>query len=456
MDLPVKKDDVVDIEIIDMSHEGLGVGKIDGFTIFINDGIVGDKGKAKITKVKKNFAEGKMLDIYEPSIHRIESKCKISHLCGGCQFQELDYNKQLEIKTNKVINDIRKIAKLEDTVVHPTIGMDSPFRYRNKGQVPVGIYNDKTMIGFYKKGSHEIVDTKSCIIQHELNDKVIEIVKEFMEKYDVKGYDKRTNKGVIRHILTKVSFRTNDLMIIIVTNTKKIPYKDELIDTLTSKIPNIKSIVQNINTKKTNLVMGEKNITIYGEDKIIDYIGDLKFKISPQSFFQVNPIQTEVLYNKALEYADLKGNETVFDIYCGIGTISLFLSKKAKKVYGIEVVEQAIKDARENAKLNNIENVELYDGTAEDIFPKLYDKGIKADVVVLDPPRKGCDELVLDTIVKMQPKKVVYVSCNPSTLARDLKYLSENGYKALEVQPVDMFPGTSHVECVVLMSRIDK
>ena len=455
MELPINRNDIVEVEIIDTSHEGTGVAKIDGFTVFVDGGLLGDIGKAKITDIKKNFALGKMIKITNPSIYRVEPKCPISNICGGCQLQGLSYDVQLEIKTNKVINDIKRIGKLDDVIIHKTIGMDEPFRYRNKAQIPVGLENNKTSIGFYKKGSHSIIDTNSCLIQHSISDKVIKVVREYMSQYKIKPYDSKSGKGIIKHILTKTSFKTKDTMIIIVTNGSKLPYKDELVNELKGSVPTLKSIVHNIHSKRTNQVMGPKTITIYGDDKIVDYIGELKFNISPESFFQVNPIQTEVLYNKALEYAELKGNETVFDLYCGIGSISLFLAQRAKKVYGIEVVSQAIEDAKENARINGIDNVEFFDGTAEEIFPMLYKKGIRADVVVVDPPRKGCGKSVLDTIVKMQPKRVVYVSCNPSTLARDLKYLDENGYKTVEVQPVDMFPQTEHVECIVQIKRAE-
>ncbi|RKD33416.1 23S rRNA (uracil(1939)-C(5))-methyltransferase RlmD [Thermohalobacter berrensis] len=453
MDLPVKKNNIYDVEITDLNHRGQGVAKIEGFTIFIDNGTIGDKGKVKIVELKKNYGIGEMISITEPSKDRIQPKCPISFTCGGCQLQDLDYRSQLNIKTNKVKKDIEKIAGFEDVIIHDTLGMDSPYRYRNKAQFPVGLKGKKISIGFYRRGTHEIVDTKSCIIQHEINDEVIKIVKDYMKKFNIKPYNEKTGKGIIRHILTKTAFKTGDVMVVVITNGNKLPYKDELIKELKDKVKNLKTVVQNINTKRTNVILGPKSRVLYGDGRIVDYIENLKFNISAESFFQVNPMQTEVLYNKALDYANLKGDETVFDLYCGIGTISLFLARKAKKVHGIEVVEQAILDARENAKMNNIDNVEFYTGKAEDIFPKLYKQGIKADVVVVDPPRKGCDESVLDTIAKMQPKRIVYVSCNPSTLARDLKYLDEKGYKTLEIQPVDMFPHTMHVECCVLITK---
>ncbi len=452
MDIPVNKGNVVEGEIIDISHEGKGVVKLEGYTIFTEGGLIGDKVSVKITETKKNYSLGKTLEILEPSKYRVDTKCNIADYCGGCPLQGLDYSMQLEFKTNKVKNDLKKIGGLEDVIINHIIGMDNPNRYRNKVQIPVGIENGQPVIGFYKKESHEIANIDICKIQHEVADKVVEVIRKYIEEFKIEPYDNKTSKGLLRHIIVKNSFKTGDTMVVLVTNGNTLPYSDELVKMLKNKIPELKSVIQNINTKKTNLVMGTKSQIIYGKDKIVDYIGELKFNISAESFFQVNPVQTEVLYNKALEYADLKGNETVFDIYCGIGTISLFLAQKAKKVYGIESVSQAVKDAKENARINEIENVEFHTGNAEEIFPKLYEKGIKADIVVVDPPRKGCDPQVIDTIIKMKPKKVVYVSCNPSTLARDLKVLSENGFRVIEVQPVDMFPNTPHVESIILMT----
>ncbi len=453
MEIPVCEDKIYDVEVVDINHRGQGVTKIDGLAVFINGGLPGDKAKIKIDKVKKRYAIADILSIQNPSPNRISPECKVSNLCGGCQMQAFDYKAQLDIKTNRVKNEISRIGGIDNIIIHPTIGMNYPFRYRNKAQFPVRMVKGKTMIGFYKRGTHEVVDISSCNIQHEVNDKILDSIKEYINKYDIKPYNEKTGKGILRHVLTKTSFKTKDLMIVIITNGQNLPHKKELIHLLKDSLPNLKSIIQNINTRKTNVILGNKSIVLYGENKITDWIGDLKFNISAESFFQVNPIQTEVLYEKALEYADLKGDETAFDLYCGIGTISLFLAQKAKKVYGIEIVEKAIKDAKENAAINEIDNVSFYAGKAEKIFPRLYNQGIKADVVVVDPPRKGCDKSVLETIVSMNPKKVVYVSCNPATLARDLKYLNENGYKALEIQPVDMFPHTMHVETVVLIEK---
>jgi 23S rRNA (uracil1939-C5)-methyltransferase len=362
----------------------------------------------------------------------------------------------LKFKTDVVIENIRRIGKLKDVVVHDTIGMENPFNYRNKAQYPVGQLKDELVVGFYAKKSHDIVDSPQCMIQHSVSDRAKLIVKRFLEDNKISVYDEETGKGLVRHVMTRRGFNTGELMVVLVLNGKSLPQQNKLVRQLTADIPEIKSIVLNVNTANTNIILGNRNIVVFGEETITDYIGRFKFKISPLSFFQVNPVQTEVLYNKALEYAGLTGEETVFDLYCGIGTISLFLSEKAKKVYGVEVVEEAIRDAKENAKLNGVDNVEFLVGEAEKIIPDMYQKGIRADVVVVDPPRKGCDEVLLDTLVSMSPERIVYVSCNPATLARDLAFLTGKGFQVVEVQPVDMFPWSIHVECVVLMSRVGK
>lgn len=448
------KDREYEVDVVDIGQGGVGIGKHDGFTVFVDGGLISDKLKVKITKSKKNYAVGEIVGIVEKSPFRVDRVCsdKLSN-CGGCQIQELDYQKQLDIKTNEVKQTVNRIGKLHDTLVHPTLGMENPFRYRNKAQFPIQKINGKTVIGFYKKKSHDVIPTDKCIIQHDVNDKIIKIIKTYIKAYNVSIYDEKTHTGVLRHLVTKVGFKTKEVMVVLVANGKKLPYLNELASVLKENVPGFKTLVLNTNREKTNVILGKENKVIYGDGKINDYIGDLVFEISPLSFFQVNPSQTEVLYNKALEYADLKENDTVFDIYCGIGTISLFLAQKAKKVYGVEIVGDAIKDAKINAKLNKLENTEFFVGKAEEVVPKLYKEGKTANVVVVDPPRKGCEESVLDTIVSMEPDKVVYVSCNPSTLARDLAYLDERGYKCKEIQPVDMFPHTMHVESVALLYR---
>ena len=450
----LSKDKMYVVDIVDIGQGGVGIGKFEGFTVFVDGGLVKDKIKVKITKSKKNYAVGDIVEIIEPSPYRVERKCsKELKDCGGCQIQELDYQEQLNIKTNEVKQVISRIGKLEDVVVHPALGMEEPFRYRNKAQFPIQKVDGSPVIGFYKKKSHDIIPTDQCIIQHDVNDKIIKIIKTYIRAYKVSVYDEKTHTGVLRHLVTKVGFTSKEVMVVLVANGRKLPYLNELASVLKENIPGFKTLVVNVNREKTNVTLGNENRVMYGDGKINDNIGDLVFEISPLSFFQVNPVQTEVLYNKALEYAALGENDTVFDIYCGIGTISLFLAQRAKKVYGIEIVEEAIKDAKRNAEINNLDNVEFYVGKAEDVVPKMYKQGKRANVVVVDPPRKGCDEKVLDTIVSMQPDRVVYVSCNPSTLARDLAYLNEKGYKSLEVQPVDMFPHSVHIENVALIVK---
>ena len=436
------------VDIVDIGQGGVGIGKYEGFTVFVEGGLIQDKVKVRINKSKKNYAVGDIVEIIEKSPFRVDRICSDDLKdCGGCQIQELDYNKQLELKTNEVKQVISRIGKLENVEIHETIGMQSPCRYRNKAQFPIQNINGSTAIGFYKKKSHDVIPTDMCVIQHDINDKIIKIIKTYIQAYNVSIYNETTHTGVLRHLVTKVGFTTNEVMVVLVANGTNLPHLNELASVLKENILGFKTLVLNVNKAKTNVILGKENKVIYGNGKINDYIGDLVFEISPLSFFQVNPVQTEVLYNKALEYAELKENDTVFDIYCGIGSISLFLAQKATKVYGIEIVEDAIKDAKINAKLNNLNNVEFYVGKAEEVVPKMYSEGKTANVVVVDPPRKGCDEKVLDTIVSMKPDRVVYVSCNPSTLARDLAYLHERGYKCVEIQPVDMFPHTMHVEC---------
>ena len=443
------------VDIVDIGQGGVGIGKYEGFTVFVEGGLIQDKVKVKINKSKKNYAVGDIVEIIEKSPHRVDRICSDDLKdCGGCQIQELDYNKQLELKTNEVKQVISRIGKLDNVKIHDTIGMENPCRYRNKAQFPIQNIKGETSIGFYKKKSHDVIPTDMCVIQHDINDKIIKIIKTYIKAYNVSIYNENNHTGLLRHLVTKVGFKTNEVMVVLVINGDNLKNLNELVSVLKENIPGFKTLVLNINKGKTNVILGRENKVIYGNGKINDYIGNLVFEISPLSFFQVNPVQTEVLYNKALEYASLKENDTVFDIYCGIGTISLFLAQKASKVYGIEIVEDAIKDAKINARLNNLNNVEFYVGKAEEVVPKMYSEGKTSNVVVVDPPRKGCDEKVLDTIVSMKPDRVVYVSCNPSTLARDLAYLDERGYKCVEVQPVDMFPHTMHVETVAKLRRV--
>ncbi|MCX7748162.1 MAG: 23S rRNA (uracil(1939)-C(5))-methyltransferase RlmD [Clostridia bacterium] len=451
--LTLKKNEKYSVEITGMTHEGQGVGRINNFTVFVEGAITGEKVETLIIKLNKTYAVGKLLNIIESSPSRRKPFCEVYKRCGGCNLQHLHYEEQLKFKTNLVEENIKRIGKIQDVHIHPTIGMDNHLNYRNKAQYPVGSGDSGINVGFYATRSHNIIDHPVCHIQSEVSDKVKSIVKKFILDHKISIYDEKSEKGLLRHIMTRVGFKTGEVMVVLVINGSDLPHKDQLIYRLQSTLENVKSIILNINTQNSNVILGSKNKVIYGSETIIDTIGQFKFHISPLSFFQVNPLQTQVLYQKALDYAGLTGNEIVFDLYCGIGTITLFLSQKAKKVYGVEIVEDAVHDARKNAQLNHIENVEFMTGGAEKVIPEVYAKGIMADVVVVDPPRKGCDEVLLKTLIQMQPHRIVYVSCNPSTLARDLKYLEENDFKTSEIQPVDMFPHTAHVECVVGIHR---
>ena len=445
------------LDIVSQGYEGEGIAKInDTFPIFIEGALKGERVNVRIVKSKKSFAYGKLLEVIEPSLERCEAKCSIHKRCGGCKLQYSTYKEQLNFKFERVKDCITKIGKLDESIVQFPLGMDEPWRYRNKVQLPIGMVNGELKIGFFAPRSHEIIDMETCLIQDEIADKVVGITRTWIKKNNIKPYNidgKYDETGILRHIMIRRGFTTNEVMVVLVTNGSKLPNKDEFISLITENIPGIKSIVQNINSKPTNVILGQECITLWGESTISDYIGEFKFNISPLSFFQVNPIQTEVLYNKALEYAGLTGDETVFDAYCGTGTITLFLSQKSKKVYGVEIIPQAIENANINAKENNVNNVEFFVGESEVVIPDLINKGIKADVVVVDPPRKGCDVKLLNAITNIDAKKIVYVSCDPSTLARDLAILEGNGYKTVKVQPVDMFPHTAHIENVALLIK---
>ena len=445
------------LDIVSQGYEGEGIAKInDTFTVFIEGALKGERVNVRIVKSKKSFAYGKLLEVIEPSLERCEAKCSIHKRCGGCKLQYSTYKEQLNFKFERVKDCITKIGKLDESIVQFPLGMDEPWRYRNKVQLPIGMVNGELKIGFFAPRSHEIIDMETCLIQDEIADKVVGITRTWIKKNNIKPYNidgKYDETGILRHIMIRRGFTTNEVMVVLVTNGSKLPNKDEFISLITENIPGIKSIVQNINSKPTNVILGQECITLWGESTISDYIGEFKFNISPLSFFQVNPVQTEVLYNKALEYAGLTGDETVFDAYCGTGTITLFLSQKAKKVYGVEIIPQAIENANINAKENNVDNVEFFVGESEIVIPDLINKGIKADVVVVDPPRKGCDVKLLNAITNINAERIVYVSCDPSTLARDLAILEENGYKTTTVQPVDMFPHTAHIENVALLIK---
>lgn len=445
---PVEKNTYYDVTFEDLTHDGAGVAKIEGFPIFVPNGLPDERAKIKVIKVKKGYGFGRLIEIYEKSKFRVDAPCPVFKECGGCQLQHLSYEGQMVAKQKQVQEVLTRIGKLPEIKVHSVLGMEHPWRYRNKAQVPVADREGGLVAGFYQQRSHEIIDMEACLIQQEKNDEVVQKVKSICDKYKVRAYDEKNHKGTLRHIMARYGLVTEEVMVVLITRTKELPNKEEIIAEIVRLVPNVKSIVQNVNPKRTNVIFGDETAVLWGEEYIYDNIGDIKFAISARSFYQVNPEQTKVLYDKALEYAELSGSETVIDAYCGIGTISLFLAQKAKKVYGVEIVPEAIEDAKRNAALNGIENAEFAVGEAEVVIPNWKKQGIKADVIVVDPPRKGCDEALLQTIIEMKPKRVVYVSCNPATLARDLRILEDGGFKTAEVQPVDMFPHTVHCEAV--------
>lgn len=451
---PVQKGDIVHVTVADLTHEGKGVAKIDGYPLFIEGVLPGETGDIKVTKLNKGYGFARLIRLDQASEERVEPPCPVYDECGGCQMQHLSYEGQMNMKYSQVRNVINRIAKLPDVPVHPVLGLEDPWRYRNKAQVPVGLSSEGRIVaGFYKKRSHEIIDMTECLIQHTESDIIIQKVKDVCAENGVMPYDEGHHKGVLRHVMARIGYQTGEKMAVLITRTNELPNREAIVESIRQAIPGITSIVQNVNPDKTNVIFGNVTRTLFGEDVIYDTIGGIKFAISARSFYQVNPVQTEVLYRKALEYAGLTGEETVIDAYCGIGTISLFLAQQAKLVYGVEIVPQAIEDAKQNAELNGITNAYFEAGKAEDVIPAWYKQGIKPDVIMVDPPRKGCDEALLDTILKMKPKRVVYVSCNPGTLARDLRILEDGGFKTREVQPVDMFPQTVHVEAVAWLER---
>lgn len=464
---PLAKNSVVEAEIIGLTHDGEGVGRLaDGYTLFIPGALPNEKVQAKVLKSKKQYGFGKLVSHEQVSDARVEPACPIYKECGGCQLQHLDYEAQLVWKRQHVIDNLSRIGKLtiateagqEGIVVHPTIGMPDPWRYRNKAAVPIGRGGDGSELigGFYAKGSHRIIDMDDCSIQKQLNDEVIAEVKAIAKELRVAPYDEESASGVLRHVMTRIGVVTGEIMVVLITNTAKLPRQPEWIEQIRKRIPNVKSIVHNVNDKVTNAIFGERTEVIWGSEVIYDKLDGITFAISARSFYQVNPEQTVNLYRRAVEYAALTGKEQVIDAYCGIGTISLFLARQAGHVYGVEIVPEAIEDAKRNAKLNDMDNTTFEAGPAEVVIPRWKKEGMEADVIVVDPPRKGCDPALLDTILAIRPERVVYVSCNPSTLARDLRVLEDGGYRTVEVTPVDMFPHTAHVELVALMSRVDE
>lgn len=454
----MKKNEKIILTIEDIGVNGEGIGKAFGYTLFVKDAVIGDTVEAVVTKAKKNYGYAKMLRVIEPSACRVEAKCPVARQCGGCQIQELSYEAQLDFKAQKVRGNLERIggfsSELLDKVMDPICGMKEPFYYRNKAQFPIGTDRaGKIVIGFYAGRTHQIIPNTECALGVPVNQEILQILLDFMNQYHISAYNEETHQGLVRHALIRYGFTTKEIMVCLVINGNKIPHVDKLVNKLT-QIEGMTSITYSVNKENTNVIMGKDIGILWGQGYITDYIGDVKYQISPLSFFQVNPAQTEVLYGLALEYAGLEGEETVWDLYCGIGTISLFLAKKAKQVYGVEIVPQAIEDARNNAKINHITNAEFFVGKAEEVLPEQYEKHqVYADVIVVDPPRKGCDETLLRTMVDMKPERIVYVSCDSATLARDLKYLCENGYALQKVRPVDQFPMTVHVESVVLLLK---
>lgn len=451
-----RKNDLVTLEIEDCGIDGEGIGKADGFTVFVKDAVIGDTVTAKIIKAKKNYGYGRLMEVLKPSPYRVEPKCEFARQCGGCQLQALSYDQQLVFKTNKVKGHLERIGGFTDIPMEPIIGMDELFHYRNKAQFPVGRNKEgKIVTGFYAGRTHNIIENRDCALGVAENKEVLDRVIAHMEKYGIEPYNEATGKGLVRHVLIRYGYFTKEVMVCLILNGNKIPKEEQLVKSL-CEIPGMTSITINVNKKHSNVILGEEIRLLWGQEYITDRIGDISYQISPLSFYQVNPMQTQKLYAKALEYADLHGQETVWDLYCGIGTISLFLAQKAKFVRGVEIVPAAIENAKENAKLNGLENTEFFVGKAEEVLPREYKKnGVYADVIVVDPPRKGCDETLLETMVEMNPERIVYVSCDSATLARDLKYLCERGYELRKVCPVDQFGMTVHVETVCLLSKLN-
>ena len=449
-----RKNDLVTLEIEDCGIDGEGIGKADGFTVFVKDAVIGDTVTAKIIKAKKNYGYGRLMEVLKPSPYRVEPKCEFARQCGGCQLQALSYDQQLVFKTNKVKGHLERIGGFTDIPMEPIIGMDELFHYRNKAQFPVGRNKEgKIVTGFYAGRTHNIIENRDCALGVAENKEVLDRVIAHMEKYGIEPYNEATGKGLVRHVLIRYGYFTKEVMVCLILNGNKLPKEEQLVKSL-CEIPGMTSITINVNKKHSNVILGEEIRLLWGQEYITDRIGDISYQISPLSFYQVNPMQTQKLYAKALEYADLHGEETVWDLYCGIGTISLFLAQKAKFVRGVEIVPAAIENAKENAKLNGLENTEFFVGKAEEVLPREYKKnGVYADVIVVDPPRKGCDETLLETMIEMNPERIVYVSCDSATLARDLKYLCERGYELRKVCPVDQFGMTVHVETVVLLSQ---
>lgn len=454
--MKIQKNEEYIVEIIDNGFQGEGIAKIEGFTIFIPNAIKGEKARIIIVKVLSSHAFGKIIEIVEKSEHRVESDCNTYKRCGGCNLRHIDYQETLKMKQNAVQSLVNKTLQ-NKIKVQTTLGMDKPYHYRNKAQYPLGKdKNGESVIGTFANRTHEIIPIEQCMIQNEQTEKLAKLVFDFIVKNQISIYDEKTGRGLVRHIVTKIGIKTNEIMCILVINGKQFPKEKELVEYILKEIPNVKSIIKNINMKNTNVILGNQNINLYGDGYINDILGEYTFKISPLSFYQVNPIQAEKLYELGVKGADITKSDIVFDLYCGIGTISLFMSKYAKKVYGIEIVEEAVEAAKENARINNVKNTEFISGDVEKVLTDLIDnRKVIPDIVMVDPPRKGLDDISVNNILKITPKKVIYISCNPATLMRDLAKL-EDKYVIDSIKPVDMFPFTSHVEVVSVLGRKDE
>jgi len=467
--VPVAAGQTVEVEIVGMTHEGEGVGRVEGYTLFVAGALPDERVRAEVRSVGASYGRARLLSVVRPAPGRRRPPCPIYAECGGCQLQHWDYEAQLRWKRRHVADNLARIGKLPvadalspspapaderpPVVVHPTIGMADPWRYRNKAQVPIGAGEGGLVGGFFEQGSHDIVDMDACLIQSSENESAVCAVKRIARSLGLSPYDRQSGRGLLRHVIVRHARATGQIMVVLVTAARDLPHADELVSLIRAEIPGVTSICQNIQPARTSLVFGDETRVLWGDDVIYDEIGGIRFAVSARSFFQVNPEQTEKLYRQTLAYAGLTGNETVVDAYCGIGTITLFLARHARQVYGVEIVPEAIADARRNARLNGIGNVEFVAGAAEDVMPRWQAAGIRPDVVVVDPPRKGCNPALLDTILAMRPARIVYVSCNPSTLARDLRRLEDGDYRTVEAQPVDMFPWTGHIESVSFLVR---
>jgi len=453
---PVETNDIIELHVQTLNHVGEGVGRLEGFAVFVPGALPGELVRAKVVRSHKNFARALPESIIEVSPHRIKPLCEQSGICGGCQLQHLAYSEQLRFKQKAVEDALLRLGGLADAPLRPIIGMDEPWRYRNKALVPLGVVGNEITAGFYERSSHSIVALESCYLQHTANEQVIRAISRILGELNISVYDKERGEGLVRYVSTRVSFSSGDLVVVLGTGSGSFPRKDEFVTALRQAVPGVRGILQRIDVRGDNAKnwTEPEELVLWGESRLRESLGGLRFDMSPRSFFQVNPSQTEILYDTALEYAGLTGDETVFDLYCGIGTISLYLARRSGRVVGVETEAASVRDAKENAELNGINNADFYEGSAEKIVPNLYKYGTKADIVVVDPPRKGCDYTLLGVIAAMKPKKIVYISCNPATLARDLKVLRQKGYDIREIQPVDMFPQTAHIECVCLLTPL--